>query len=296
MTTSKDRFGLSVALSTPFRRDASVDLARLANHAAWVLEHGARSVTLCGTTGEGASIGLNERAKMLGALQGAGIATSQIVVGVAASSLEEASAQARMGLDTGCKGLLVAPAFYFKGVSDDGVFAWFARLFERTPGIRDVILYHIPQVTAVGIPPAVVSRLRQAFPDVIAGVKDSSGEAANTAKLLEDHRDLAILVGDERQLAGAVRNGSQGTICGCANFMPEVLAPVANEGREDPRVKAVVDLVLSFPVMSAVKGLIAHRTGDAGWLEVCPPLEPLTEGQFRDLTAAFDRIMEAKAA
>ena len=296
MTTSKDRFGLSVALSTPFRRDASVDLARLANHAAWVLEHGARSVTLCGTTGEGASIGLNERAKMLGALQGAGIATRQIVVGVAASSLEEASAQARMGLDTGCKGLLVAPAFYFKGVSDDGVFAWFARLFERTPGIRDVILYHIPQVTAVGIPPAVVSRLRQAFPDVIAGVKDSSGEAANTAKLLEDHRDLAILVGDERQLAGAVRNGSQGTICGCANFMPEVLAPVANEGREDPRVKAVVDLVLSFPVMSAVKGLIAHRTGDAGWLEVCPPLEPLTEGQFRDLTAAFDRIMEAKAA
>ncbi|PSC03945.1 dihydrodipicolinate synthase family protein [Alsobacter soli] len=296
MTTSKDRFGLSVALSTPFRRDASVDLARLANHAAWVLEHGARSVTLCGTTGEGASIGLNERAKMLGALQGAGIATSQIVVGVAASSLEEASAQARMGLDAGCKGLLVAPAFYFKGVSDDGVFAWFARLFERTPGIRDVILYHIPQVTAVGIPPVVVSRLRQAFPDVIAGVKDSSGEAANTAKLLEDHRDLAILVGDERQLAGAVRNGSQGTICGCANFMPEVLAPVANEGREDPRVKAVVDLVLSFPVMSAVKGLIAHRTGDAGWLEVCPPLEPLTEGQFRDLTAAFDRIMEAKAA
>ncbi|WP_460449375.1 dihydrodipicolinate synthase family protein [Alsobacter sp. SYSU BS001988] len=296
MQSSQPRFGLSVALSTPFRPDARVDLGRLARHAAWVLDNGAGSVTLCGTTGEGASIGLTQRAEMLGALQGVGIGADKILVGVAAASLDEAAAQARMALDAGCRGLLVAPAFYFKGVSDDGIFAWFSRLFERTPGVRDVFLYHIPSVTAVGLSAELIGRLRKAFPAVIAGVKDSSGDAANTARLLEQHGDLAILVGDERQLAGAVRNGAQGTICGCANFMPDVLAPVANDGRDDPRVKAVVDLVCQYPVMSAVKALIAHRTSDPAWLEVCPPLEPLTAQQTRELTAGFDRIVGAKAA
>jgi 4-hydroxy-tetrahydrodipicolinate synthase len=78
--------------------------------------------------------------------------------------------------------------------------------------------------------------------------------------------------------------------------MPDVLAPVANDGRDDSRVKAVVDLVCQYPVMSAVKALIAHRTSDPAWLEVCPPLEPLTAQQTRELTAGFDRIVGAKAA
>ena len=71
---------------------------------------------------------------------------------------------------------------------------------------------------------------------------------------------------------------------------------MANEGRDDPRVKAVVDLVCKYPVMSAVKALIAHRTGDPAWMEVCPPLDPLTDQQARELTSGFDRIVEAKAA
>lgn len=296
MKPVRERFGLSVALSTPFTATARVDGERLARHAAFVLSKGAGSVTLFGTTGEGASIGLGERERMIGALGGAGIAPGRIVSGVAASSLEEAASQARLALDAGCRGLLLAPPFYFKGVSDDGLFAWFARLFERLPGIRDVILYHIPSVTAVGISPALISRLREAFPGVVTGVKDSSGDGAKTQRLLDSHGDLAILVGDERQLAGAVRKGAQGTICGCANFVPELLVPVANEGRDDPRVNQIVDLICTLPVMASVKALIAHRTGDAGWLATCPPLDPLTPAQARDLGAAFDRIMEAQAA
>jgi 4-hydroxy-tetrahydrodipicolinate synthase len=293
---AKERFGLSVALSTPFTADARIDLGRLARHAQWVLSKGAGSVTLFGTTGEGASIGLGERERMLGALGGVGIGASQIVSGVAAASLEESAEQARLALDAGCRGLLLAPPFYFKGVTDDGLFAWFSRFFERVPGIRDVILYHIPSVTAVGISPALISRLRDAFPGVVTGVKDSSGDGANTEQLLASHGDLAILVGDERQLAGAVRKGAQGTICGTANFAPELLGPVAKEGREDRRVNRIVDLICTLPVMASVKALIAHRTGDAGWLTTCPPLEALTPSQARDLGAAFDRIMEAKAA
>lgn len=291
------RFGLSVALTTPFRADTSIDLERLVNHAEWCLGHGSDSVTLFGTTGEGASIGLAGRQQMLGALAGRGIAARDIVAGVAAASMHETVEQARLALDFGCKALLLAPPFYFKGVSDDGLFKWFAHVFEALgPKVRDVILYHIPSVTAVGVSPDLIARLRAAFPGVVTGVKDSSGDAANTQTLLERHGDLAILVGDERQLGAAVRKGAQGTICGMANFAPQLIRPVAIEGRDDPRVTQIVDMILALPVTPAVKALVAHRLGDPEWLHARPPLEALSAEQARQLGAAFDRIMAAQAA
>ncbi len=297
MQQKQERFGLSVALSTPFQKDGSVDLVRLAEHATWCLGEGSGSVTLFGTTGEGASIGMGAREKMLGAAGGAGIPMSRIVSGIAASSIEETVAQTRLALEAGCKALLLAPPFYFKNLTDDGLFAWFSQLFHAVgPSMRDVILYHIPSVTAVGLSPALVRRLRDAFPGVIAGVKDSSGDPANTARLLEEHGDLAILVGDERQLAAGMRKGAQGSICGMANFAPSLLGPVINEGRDDPRIHTIVDAILALPIMAAVKTLIAHRRGDPGWLVMRAPLEPLTPAQAQALGALFDRTMETKAA
>ncbi|MCP8937845.1 dihydrodipicolinate synthase family protein [Alsobacter sp. SYSU M60028] len=296
-TQAGSRFGLSVALVTPFTADAAIDHERLVSHAEWCLGHGCDSITLFGTTGEGASIGLAGRQQMLGALAGHGIAARDVVAGVAAASLHETVEQARLALDFGCKGLLLAPPFYFKGVSDEGLFRWFAKVLETLgPKARDVILYHIPSVTAVGISIGLIDRLRAAFPGVVTGVKDSSGDAANTQALLDRHGDLAILVGDERQLAAAVRNGAQGTICGMANFAPALIRPVAIEGRDDPRVKEIVDMILELPVTPAVKALVAHKLGDPDWLHARPPLEALPEAEARRLGAAFDRIMEARAA
>ena len=112
----KNRFGLSVALSTPFTEDRAIDLPRLAAHARQSLADGCTGVTAFGTTGEGASLGLNERQRALGALAGAGIdPRTQLVVGIAASSVEDAVAQGRAGLMLGCPSFLLAPPFYFKG-------------------------------------------------------------------------------------------------------------------------------------------------------------------------------------
>ena len=269
----------------------------MVNHAEWCLGHGCDSVTLFGTTGEGASIGIAGRHQMLGAMAGHGIAPGQVVAGVAAASVHETVEQARLALDFGCKALLLAPPFYFKGVSDDGLFAWFARVFEALgPKARDMILYHIPSVTAVDISPALIARLRAAFPGVVTGIKDSSGNAANTQTLLDQHGDLAILVGDERQLAKAVRNGAQGSICGVANFAPSLLRPIAHEGKDDDRVNKIVDLLVALPVVPAVKALVAHRLGDPEWLHTRAPLTALSASEAQQLGAAVDRIMEAQAA
>src|SRR5688572_30065330 len=126
MFIDPNRFGLSCAITTPMREGGGIDLPRLVKHARHVLAEGCDSVTLFGTTGEGAALGLAARGAMMGALIGAGIDPArQIYAGIAASSLHEAVDQSRLALDAGAKGLLVAPPFYFKGVSDEGLYRWF---------------------------------------------------------------------------------------------------------------------------------------------------------------------------
>jgi 4-hydroxy-tetrahydrodipicolinate synthase len=298
MSAPQDPFGLSCALVTPFGANDAIDHARLVAHARFVLDHGCDSVTAFGTTGEGASIGVAGRHQVLGALAGMGLdMRRQVVVGVAAASVHETLEQARAGLAFGCRALMIAPPFYFKDVDDEGVFRWFAKVFEGLGGgARDVILYHIPSVTAVGLSPALIGRLREAFPGVVIGVKDSSGDGANTRRLLAEHGDLAILVGDERQLAAAVREGAQGAICGVANFAPELMRPLAREGRDDPRVHRLVEALLSVPVTPAVKAMVAHRTGDPAWLATRPPLLPIGPADARRLGGVLDEALGRKAA
>jgi 4-hydroxy-tetrahydrodipicolinate synthase len=298
MALDPNRFGLSCAITTPMREGGAVDLPRLVHHARHVLAQGCDSVTLFGTTGEGAALGAAARTAMFGALVGAGIDPArQIYAGIAAASLEESVEQARTAIGFGAKGLLVAPPFYFKGVSDEGLYAWFSAFFEQLgAGARSTILYHIPSVTAVSISVGLVERLKRAFPGIVAGIKDSSGDYASTEAFLKAHGELAILVGDERQLAKAVRNGAQGTICGLANLVPHLLRPMVYEGAENATVNTLVDEICSYPVLPAVKALVGHIHGDAGYGAMRAPLTALEAGQRSALLAAFDRITRAKAA
>jgi 4-hydroxy-tetrahydrodipicolinate synthase len=290
---SPERFGLSCAIATPFASTGGIDLTRLTRHAQRCLAEGCDGVTLFGTTGEGFSLSLNERSEVLEAFRHAGFdMRRQVCAGVMATSVEEAAAQAAKALSANVKALLLAPPFYLKGVGDDGLFAWHSALFEALGDkARDVILYHLPYHTGVAITLDLIERLRAAFPSVICGVKDSAGDWRHTEQLLARHGDIAILVGDERHLARAVRLGGQGSICGIANAEAGLLRPMVHEGREEPRINGLVEIVLSLPVLPAVKGLIAHRTGDMGWLDVRPPLMPLTAMQFRTLAAQYDGIL-----
>lgn len=293
---ASQRFGLGVALVTPFAHDGSVDLARLRKHARRVVDEGCASVTLFGTTGEGASLGMSQRASMLEALDDAGFDLgSQVLAGVAASSVEDAAAQANQLYDAGGRGILLAPPFYFKGVDDEGVFRWLASVVERCRSPREVVVYHIPQVTGVPVGSALVGRLKRAFPGVVTAVKDSSGDWSSTERLLADHPDLHILVGDERLLARAVRHGGSGAINGFANFCARAILPMIERGDEVPGVSALVEELLRHPVTPAVKALVAHRYDDDGFVAVAPPLLPIDATVRAALAAAFDRLVPPAA-
>ena len=291
MTVLGDRIGLSCAISTPFGRDTLIDVRRLTRHAANLLSRGCDSVTLFGTTGEGPSISIRARHSALGAIVASGLDPArQLIVGVSANSVSDAVDQARAGYDAGARALLMAPPFYFSSQGDEGLFVFFSQVFNELGGrLRDVILYHIPAMTRNGISVELTRRLATAFPGVIIGVKDSHGDWAATERRLKELQGLQILVGDERQLAAAVRLGGSGSICGMANLVPELIRPLAIDGIEDSRVNRLVDMVVRYPVMSAIKALIAEELADPDWRRMAPPLEALPrEDSFRlhrELTA-----------
>lgn len=293
---ARDRFGLSCAISTPFNAAGAIDAPLLVRHAQACITEGCGSITLFGTTGEGFSIGPAERARVYAAFKSAGFdLRRQVGAGVMAASVEEATAQARQALDLGCRHILLAPPFYFKGVSDDGLFAWHAALFDALgDACRDIVLYNLPGQTAVTISHDLVTRLRQAFPKVIIGVKDSSGDWPYTERMLGLHRDIAILIGDERHLAHAVRLGGEGSICGLANTHARLLAPVVATGADSAAVNALVDAIVSFPVLPAVKALVADKRQNPAWLAVRPPLVPLDDAQRKDFLARCSRVAGAR--
>lgn len=288
-------FGISAALTTAFDAAGGIDVARLTAHAADLLRRGCSTVTLFGTTGEGASVGMQERTVAFEALAAAGIPGERIVAGVGAPAVADAAAQARAGISVGAKLLLVAPPFYFKAPSEDGLFAWYARFIEAIGSEARLILYHIPEVTAAPLGAVLVRRLQEAFPQAVFGIKDSSGDWQTAADFLALD-NIAVLIGDERLLARAARHGAQGAISGIANALPETLVRLLATGQADPRLDALVDAVVSLPVTPAVKALVGHVRDDAAWLEVRPPLITLPAWPAKRLADTFDRLFTRQAA
>lgn len=295
--SGQERFGLSAALTTPFDADGKIDVARALAHARARLDNGCSSVTLFGTTGEGSSIADAERAALLDAFVAGGFPASRIVVGVMQNAIGDAVLQAGDALRRGCKAILLAPPSYFKNLSDDGLFNWFSAVLTGLGGdARGIILYNIPSVTAVELSIDLIGRLRAAFGSVIAGVKDSSGNWAYTEKLLAAHKDIAILIGDERDLAAGVRLGGQGAISGMANLFPDRLLRMINEGQDDAELVGAVQQLLNYPVTPAVKALVARHMRDPEWRRVRAPLLALNDADFEAIGRVFDQLHLAKAA
>jgi len=272
----REKIGVSAALVTPFDKTGNIDWARFAAHAQRLLDTGMKVVTAFGTTGEGVSIAASARAPLYDRMAGAGIDAGRLVECVYGPSSQDAGNHVRRSLAAGCGGILLTPPFYFKQPTDEGIYGWYSEVFETTgPNCRDIILYNIPSLTGVRIGAELVARLRRAFPQAIAGVKDSSGDWDQTTALLAEHRDIAILVGHEGHLARAVRRGASGAISGIANLAPKLVARLTR-GEDDPLVDAVLERLLTLPVVPAIKAIMAAQDSDVAWSRVRAPLVPVT--------------------
>jgi len=208
-----------------------------------------------------------------------------MTLGVYACAAADAVAQVRQAVDLGVTRFLLLPPFYFKGVEDAGLYDWHAQVFAAVDPAARFILYHIPQVTQVPLSADLILRLAAAFPDRVVAVKDSAGIWDDTRVLIDSGR-VPVLVGDERLLHRAAALGAAGSICGMANLHPERMIAIFETRAEDPALTSEVSVIVSHPVIPALKAAMVARTGNPDWAHLRAPLTPVAEAARAAIVAA----------
>src|SRR5436190_7128329 len=192
------------------------------------------------------------------------------------------------------------PPFYYKGVSEEGLYRYFSEVVQRVgdPRLR-IYLYHIPPVAVVGITEKVVERLLKSYPNAIAGMKDSSGDWNNTRVFLDAFAKSGfdVFVGSESFLLANMRNGGVGTISATANVNPTAIhklyAEWKNADADDQQAKLNVirdAFGKKYPLISALKQALAIYANDPAWAKVRPPLVELTPEQVERLGAQLKKL------
>lgn len=290
--------GVWPAMLTPLNADLSIDHALYAEHAHALLAAGCGGVTAFGTTGEGPSFSVGERRAAIEALIAAGVPASRIIVSTSCAALPETLELTRHATAAGVHGVLMLPPFFLKGVSDRGIADSYRWVIDQVADARlRMYLYHIPQVAAVGLSHAVIRELLDAYPDTIVGIKDSACDREHSVGLARAFMPgITVYVGNETDLPTLGRLGSTGAISGLANFCPRLVHRLVMQpdhpGIEDDlaQVQALLAGLDGLSLMPGIKGVMAQRSGRAGWLRVRPPLVALDAAEQALLASRLQAI------
>src|SRR4051812_18446568 len=210
--------GVLVPVLTPFTRSGEPDTGRFVAFCRFLLDQGADGLAIFGTTSEANSMSAGERMELLDRLIDAGIPAGKLVPGTGACSVTEAATLIRHAVGHGVGGVLMLPPFYYKGMDDDGLFAFFSAVIDRvgSAALR-MFLYHIPPQTGLGLAFDLVGRLIKAHPQTVVGLKDSSRDWDRTAALVEPFPGFAVFPGAEVFLLDGLRKGAVGCITASGN-------------------------------------------------------------------------------
>ncbi len=306
---SKAVRGIYAAAVSPFNADGSLNAQKLVSYCRHLMspEGGCDGVAPTGTTGEGTSIALADRLALPAVFAEAGIDPNRVIFGTGAPASNDCLALTRASVDAGYTNVLVLPPYYYKSPSDEGLYAYYANLVEKT-GRDDlrVYLYHFPQMSMVPLSTSLVTRLRKDFGPVIAGVKDSSGDFEQSRAFVEATggvaEDFDVLPSSEAMLWDGLSIGTAGIISGSTNAFgaKAQTALQAPEGPERDRameaVRTARTMAAGYPLMSAMKTMEAWRSGDDEWLRMAPPLVPLSADQQAALRRDVEALGGADAA
>jgi 4-hydroxy-tetrahydrodipicolinate synthase len=303
--------GVLAPVLTPFKPDLAPDRERFIRHCRWLLSQNC-GLAPFGTTSEANSMATDERISLLDALVAAGIDPLRMMPGTGCCSINETVALTAHAVKHGCAGVLMLPPFYYKDVSEEGLYRYFSEVVQRVGDARlRIYLYHIPPVAIVGITPKLVERLLKAYPNAIAGMKDSSGDWNNTKTFLDAFAETArpartefdVFVGSESFLLANMRNGGAGTISATANVnsaaihelytvASAVSADVDLESQQ-ARLNVVREVFSSRKfrsMIAALKQAIAIYANDPEWARVRPPLVELTTEQAKLLAEQLKAV------
>ncbi len=296
--TSRRLTGIFSPVLTPFDRSHRPDPDRFKRHCRWLLDQDV-GLAIFGTNSEANSLALSEKRELLDALLEAGLPAARMMPGTGACALPDAIELTRQAVAAGCGGVLMLPPFYYKGVSDEGLFRAFAAVIDAVADERlRIYLYHIPPVSGVPITLSLIERLLRSFPGTIAGIKDSSGDWSNTAAMLERFQPAGfdVFAGSETFLLATLRGGGAGCITATGNVNPAAIVRLDRTWRQADadEQQRLLDrqraAFARFPMIPAMKAAIALKTGRDDWATVRPPLVELDAAQRGQLSSALDEV------
>jgi 4-hydroxy-tetrahydrodipicolinate synthase len=280
--------GLWAASATPVAPDGSVDHTALADHAKRLIQRGCDGLVLFGTSGEGPSFSIAQRLAATEAVLRAGVPAAKLALGTGCPAVIDTIAMTKTSLGLGITQAMILPPFYFAGAPEAGIEDAFAEVIDGVADDRlSACLYHIPQVSGVGVPAAVLGRLRTRYGSVVAGVKDSSGDFESFLAFRREAPDTAVLVGAEVLIARALAQGGAGTICGMANLVPSLVRRMFDGTEAEPDMQEACDCIDGIPIMKAA---LAEMTGEPIWHRVRPPLRSAEEAAARRAAVVLSRL------
>ena len=286
--------GVLSPVVTPFQRDLSPDPERYLRHCKWLLANGCAGLAGFGTNSEANSLSVDERMMLLEGLVQGGVPAAKLMPGTGVCALTDSVRLTAHAVKLGCAGVLMLPPFYYKGVSEEGLFRNFSELIERVGDTRlQLYLYHIPPVSQVPITLALIGRLLKAYPGAVAGLKDSSGDWNNTKAVLDGFAKSGfdVFAGSEVFLLANMRGGGKGCITATGNVNPGAIDRLYQNWRSaeadalQAEISATRGVFQKYPMISALKAMIGHWRGDPDWATVRPPLVELTAEEQHSLQA-----------
>ena len=283
---------------TPFNVDGSPNAKKLLRQCQWLQSHGVGQAVF-GTNSEANSMSARQKIMVLEELIDGGLNPNNVMPGTGACSVDDAVMMTRAAVNADCAGVLMLPPFYYKDVSDDGLFAFYADVIEKISDAKlKIYVYNIPPVTKIGLSLSLLERLVKAYPNTVIGMKDSSGDWPYTESVIKalSGSGFRVYAGSEVFLLRTLRAGGVGCISATANVNPKAIAQLAVRWQEagadvlQESLSAVRAIFAQFPMIPGMKAAIAHYSGDPNWLRVRPPLLSLSAEQQNKLVHELQKI------
>ncbi len=289
--------GVFAPTVTPVDENLAIDIPRWVEHCLHLLDNGCHGLCPFGTTSEANSFSVAERKEALDALIEGGADPAKLMPGTGCSALTDSVELTAHAVQKGCGGVLFLPPFYYKGVSDEGLYQAVAETIQRVGDDRlRIYLYHIPPQAVIGWSLDLIERLITDFPNQVVGIKDSSGDWNNLNGLLTRFPGFGTFTGSELLYLDLLRGGGVGTINSVAN----IIAPIQKKLFENPdspeaegwqaQVSSLRPTYEGLAPISAIKQIVAQYRNDPAWLTVRPPLTRLGDAEAAEMLAKVEAL------
>lgn len=287
--------GVIAAVPTPIYVNGAPHLGMFIDHCAWALENGCDGLNILGSTGEANSFGLETRKEIM-ARAAHDLDLSRLMVGTGTPSLSDTIELTIHADDLGYNVALVLPPYYYKPVSNDGLFAWYESVHDALEGRNIAIyFYNFPQMTGLTIPVSVIDRLHKLAPSRFAGIKDSSGDLDYCREIAASLPDVAVFPSSEASLAEAEKSQFAGCISATTNQTGALCAKLW-AGRENPdadlvsQINSIRTAIAGQDLIPSIKFLVGQRTGNTEWEALLPPFSSLTDARKTELKNLWDQL------